>query len=107
MGGSAKRPKKTAEEIALERRQRSMLDEEIEESEQRLKALSRRKLGRDSLLSGAPSTAQQASRRAGSMLSGGTSRGGGFGGGGGRGVGSGSSAAGASGTGQAGSGATR
>lgn len=47
---------KTAEEAALERRQRSLLDDEIEESEERFKALARGKLGRRSLLSGAPST---------------------------------------------------
>lgn len=77
---------KTAEELALERNQRSLLDKEIEDSEERFKALARNKLGAQSLLSGAASTAEQAasgSRRGGSggvgsLLGGGrpTSRGG-------------------------------
>lgn len=64
-------PEKTAAEDALERRQRSMLDDEIAESEQRLKAIARGKLGRESLLSGAPTTpAQAASRGKASMIPG-------------------------------------
>jgi len=57
---------KTAEEIALERRQRSMLDEEIEESEERFKAMARGQKGRGSLLSQAKTKA--ASSPAPSML---------------------------------------
>ena len=45
-----KAPKKTAQEVALERRQSSMLDEEIEEQENRLKAGARGQLGARSLL---------------------------------------------------------
>ena len=51
---------KTAQEVALERRQRSLLDKEIEEEEDRLRLLSRGKLGRSSLLSGAPRTVSEA-----------------------------------------------
>ena len=51
---------KTAEEEALERRQRSLLDKEIEESEERFKALARDTLGRSSLLGGAASNVQAA-----------------------------------------------
>jgi len=68
---SPKKPKKTAEQKAVEHRQRSMLDEEIEEQEGRFKALARGKLGRVSLLSGAPKTVSEAVR--------GSSRGGGSG----------------------------
>lgn len=78
--GSPKKPKPTAEEEAIGIRQRSLLDKEIEENEEKFKALARGKLGRSSLLSGAPSTANEAAggvRRgggsgAGSLLSGGT-----------------------------------
>lgn len=49
-----KAPKKQAQEIALERRQTMMLDEEIEEQEARFKAMARGKLGQASLLGGAP-----------------------------------------------------
>jgi len=68
MGSSPKRPAKTAEEKALEVRQRSLLDKEIEESEERFKMLARGKLGRASLLSGAavtPATAAGAATRGG------------------------------------------
>ena len=54
MASTPKKPKKTAEEKALEIRQRSLLDKEIEEGEERFKALARGKLGRQSLLSGGP-----------------------------------------------------
>ena len=57
---SPKKPKKTAEESAIEIRQRSLLDKEIEESEQKFKAMARGKLGRQSFLSGAPSNSEQA-----------------------------------------------
>ena len=59
-----KKPKKvakTAEEAALERRQRSALDDKIKESEERFAALASGKLVRGSLLSGAPRNAQEAS----------------------------------------------
>lgn len=49
-----KAPKATAEQEAISRRTTSLLDKEIEESEERFKALARGKLGRVSLLSGAP-----------------------------------------------------
>lgn len=57
---SPKKPKKTAQDLALERQQRTLLDKEIEEQEQRFKLLARGKLGRQSLLSGAPRTATEA-----------------------------------------------
>lgn len=83
-----KAPEKTAEQVAVEKRQSIMIDEEIEEQEERLKALSRGTLGRTSLLSGAPATraaaasasgTRGASRGVGSLLSGtgGTGAGGG------------------------------
>lgn len=69
MAGGSKTPEKTAEEKALEIRQRSMLDDEIQETEARLKAIARGKLGRKSLLSGAPTTpAMAASRGKASMI---------------------------------------
>lgn len=75
-----KKPKKTAEQSAIEIRQRSMLDKEIEENEEKFKLLARGKLGRSSLLSGASKTVEEASggRRSGgssggSLLPGGTS----------------------------------
>ena len=55
-----KKPKKTAEEEALEKRQRAALDKEIGESEERLSALTRGTLGRVSLLSGAPKNVSEA-----------------------------------------------
>ena len=50
MGGSGDAPKKTAEQVALENRQRRNLNEEIASSERRLKATARSKLGKQSLL---------------------------------------------------------
>ncbi len=50
MGGSGDAPKKTAEQVALENRQRRNLNEEIASSERRLKATARGKLGKQSLL---------------------------------------------------------
>lgn len=47
---SPKAPKKTAEQVSVERRQQFMLDEEIEETENRLKSVARGKLGKSSLL---------------------------------------------------------
>lgn len=83
-GKEPKKEPKTAQELALERRQTQALDDEIEESEEKFKALARGKLGRGSLLSGAPRTAAEAAsgRRSGgssgvgSMLSGRGSEGG-------------------------------
>lgn len=51
-----KKPKKTAEEAALEIRQRSLLDKEIADEEEAFRLLTRGKLGRQSLLSGSPRT---------------------------------------------------
>tara|TARA_R110000744_G_scaffold102125_1_gene196502 strand:+ start:336 stop:674 length:339 start_codon:yes stop_codon:yes gene_type:complete len=50
MGGSGDAPEKTAEQVALENRQRRNLNEEIASSERRLKATARGKLGKQSLL---------------------------------------------------------
>ena len=47
---SPKAPKKTAEQASTERRQQFLLDDEIEETEGRLKAVARGKLGKASLL---------------------------------------------------------
>jgi hypothetical protein len=58
--GSPKKPKKTAEEKALERRQTIALDKEIGETEERMAALTRGTLGRVSLLSGAPKNVSEA-----------------------------------------------
>ena len=55
-----KAPKKTAQEVAVERRQQIMLDKEIEEQEDRFRALSRGKMGKASLLGGAPRTRAEA-----------------------------------------------
>ena len=55
-----KAPSKTAQEVAVERRQTLMLDEEIEEQEDRFRAMARGKLGKASLLGGAPRTAGEA-----------------------------------------------
>lgn len=52
MKTKAKKPKATAQEKALERRQSMQLDEEIAESESKFKALARGKLGARSLLAG-------------------------------------------------------
>ena len=51
MGGSGDAATKTAEQVAIERRQRDQLNEEIAASERRLKATARGKLGKKSLLS--------------------------------------------------------
>jgi hypothetical protein len=58
-----KAPKKTAQEVAVERRQTIMLDKEIEEQEDRFRALSRGKRGTISLLGGAPRTREEAASR--------------------------------------------
>ena len=51
-GKEPKKPVKTAEEAALEKRQSRALDDEIEESEEKFAALARNTLGRGSLLGG-------------------------------------------------------
>ena len=56
-----KAPAKTAEEVAMERRQTMLLDKEISEEEERFKTLARGKYGKSSLLSGVGSTRAQAS----------------------------------------------
>ena len=50
MGFSGNAAKKTAEQVAMERRQRDELNEEIASSERRLKSIARGKLGKQSLL---------------------------------------------------------
>lgn len=72
MVSRAKKPEKGAEEAAIELRQRSLLDKEIQDQEERLKALARGKLGNKSLLSGSVLD-KSAGRRASS--SGGSGRG--------------------------------
>lgn len=81
MGSSPKRPEKTAQEVSAERLQSSLLDDEIAETEERLRLISRGKLGRESLLSGAPKNARGAATRGRSMMPsyGGGSRGSGGG----------------------------
>ena len=58
-----KAPKKSAQEVAVERRQQILLDKEIEEQEDRLRVASRAKLGKASLLGGAPRTRAEAAGR--------------------------------------------
>ena len=58
-----KAPQKTAQEVAVERRQTIMLDKEIEEQEDRFRALSRGKRGTVSLLGGAPRSREEAASR--------------------------------------------
>lgn len=68
-----KAPKPTAQELAVVERQSRQLDEEMEESEKRLKALARGKLGSKSLLakSAAKSTSgAKGARGAGAMRAG-------------------------------------
>jgi hypothetical protein len=50
MGGSPDAPEKTAEQVAIEKRQRSALQEEAAASERRLKAIAQKKIGKASLL---------------------------------------------------------
>lgn len=73
MGSTPKKPKKTAQQKAMEKRQSMLLDEEIEEQEELLKLQARGTLGTQSLLKGAPRTKREAAgrRAGGSMLSGG------------------------------------
>ena len=65
-----KAPKKSAQEVAVERRQQIMLDKEIEEQEDRFRAMSRGKLGKASLLGGAPRTRAEAAGRGAAASSG-------------------------------------
>ena len=69
MSGLLKRPKApkpTAQQLAVERRQSMALDKEIEEQEERQRALARGQLGTRSLLGGVPrSRAEAAGGRAG------------------------------------------
>ena len=58
-----KAPKPTAQEVAVERRQTIMLDKEIEEQEDRFRALARGKRGTVSLLGGAPRSREEAAGR--------------------------------------------
>tara|TARA_R110000772_G_scaffold76910_1_gene165732 strand:- start:2 stop:316 length:315 start_codon:yes stop_codon:yes gene_type:complete len=55
-----KAPKPSAQEVAMDIRQKQALDEEIGEQEQRFKALARGKLGSASLLGGAPRSRTEA-----------------------------------------------
>jgi len=50
MGGSGGAAKKTQEQIAMEKRQRRELNEEVGASERRLKATAQKKIGKASLL---------------------------------------------------------
>lgn len=54
-----KAPKPTAQQLAVERRQARALDKEIEEQEERQRALARGQLGTRSLLGGVPRTARE------------------------------------------------
>jgi len=60
-----KAPKPTAQELAVVERQSRMLDEEMEESEKRLKALARGKLGSKSLLANSASKSTSGTKGAG------------------------------------------
>ena len=55
-----KAPKPSAQEVAIDIRQKKALDEEIGEQEERFKALARGKLGSASLLGGAPRSRTEA-----------------------------------------------
>ncbi len=59
MGGSADAPEPTAEQKALERRQRIELQEEKAQSERRLKSIAQKKIGKKSLI-GNPIAAPEA-----------------------------------------------
>lgn len=62
---SPKAPEPTAQELAVVERQSRMLDEEMEESEKRLKALARGKLGSKSLLAKSAAKSTSSTKRAG------------------------------------------
>tara|TARA_R110000787_G_scaffold19426_1_gene58322 strand:+ start:402 stop:716 length:315 start_codon:yes stop_codon:yes gene_type:complete len=55
-----KKPRATAQELAVTMRQTAALDKEVEEQEERLKAMARKKLGSVSLLGGAPRSRAEA-----------------------------------------------
>ncbi len=55
-----KAPEPSAQELAVGQRQQRALDKEVEEQEQRFKALARGKLGSASLLGGAPRSRAEA-----------------------------------------------
>jgi len=55
-----KAPKPTAQQVATERRQQMALDKEIEEQEDRFRAMARGKLGTKSLLGGVPRSRAEA-----------------------------------------------
>ena len=74
-----KAPEPTAQELAVVERQSRMLDEEMEESEKRLKALARGKLGSKSLL--AKSASKSTSGTKGAKGGGGMRAGAGYSGG--------------------------
>ena len=63
--GSPKKPEKTAEQLAIERRNRSLLDKEIAEEETRLKAGARGQRGMKSLLGKAASNRKNAATKSG------------------------------------------
>tara|TARA_Y100000114_G_scaffold101537_1_gene94724 strand:- start:331 stop:633 length:303 start_codon:yes stop_codon:yes gene_type:complete len=66
-----KAPKPTAQELAVVDRQSRQLDEEIEESEKRLKAIARGRLGSASLLAPGINTSGSSARSTGSNRTGG------------------------------------
>lgn len=66
-----KAPKPTAQQLAVERRQSMALDREIEEQEERQRALARGRLGTRSLLGGVPGMGSRAADRSASARSGG------------------------------------
>lgn len=68
-----KKPEKSAEQLALERRQQEALDKEISEGERRAKAAARGRLGANTLLSGAEPTQERAVTRGGAGAGGGAS----------------------------------
>ena len=55
-----KKPQPSAQELAVTMRQTAALDKEVEEQEERLKAMARKKLGSVSLLGGAPRSRAEA-----------------------------------------------
>ena len=67
-----KAPEPTAQELAVVERQSRRLDEEIEESEKRLKAIARGRLGAASLLAPGIQTSTGSARASGSTRSGGS-----------------------------------
>lgn len=69
-----KAPKPTAQDLAVVERQSRQLDEEMEESEKRLKALARGKLGSKSLLAQGASKSTSGAKGAGGTRGGGARR---------------------------------